>query len=277
MSCAQCNNNPDGSQFCNTCGQPLTNSPTETAPLPEQAPIDGAAGDQTESGDSKRTKGVVLAFLAVAAILGFAAWALLFQGGGFDSSTASAEEKFDYFEKRVVELGGDPTMTSAEAADVSRNTCDNDADAMLSKVAGLLSIEDLTQIRAEQIALVEAYCPDALAILEQALGDPDLGPDAAARIRGVADLLGLEANVGRDGDSIAFDTQGEEDFFGDEYFEVVAVLRMLEAPDFVTDRIEGTRALDGTQEVDWAVANGTLVAFWTYHPDDGLQLTLYAE
>ena len=168
-------------------------------------------------------------------------------------------------------------MTFAEAADVSRNTCANDADGMLLKVAALLLITDLTQIRAQEIALVEAYCPDALAILEQALGDPDLGPDAAARIRGAALVLGLEANVGRDGDSISFDTQGEEDFSGDNYFEVVAVLGMLEAPDFVTDRIEGTRALDGTQEVDWAIANGGFVAFWTYHPDDGLQLTLYAE
>ena len=132
-------------------------------------------------------------------------------------------------------------------------------------------------MRAENIAIAEAYCPDALPIVEEALGDPDLGPDAAARIRGVANILELEANVGRDGDSISFDTQGEEDLFGDSYFDVVFALDLLEAPDFVTDRIERTRALDGTQEVDWTLANGTLVAFWTYHPDDGLKLTLYAE
>ncbi len=38
----------------------------------------------------------------------------------------------------------------------------------------------------------------------------------------------------------------------------------------VVDRMDHTRALDGMQDADW----GDYHASWTYHPDDGLDLTI---
>ena len=40
--------------------------------------------------------------------------------------------------------------------------------------------------------------------------------------------------------------------------------------DYVTQHIESTRALDGMQTDEW----DDMKARWTYHPDDGLSLTL---
>ena len=44
----------------------------------------------------------------------------------------------------------------------------------------------------------------------------------------------------------------------------------LEVPDYVRDHVISTRALDGQQTEEW----GELSARWTYHPDDGLQMTI---
>lgn len=48
------------------------------------------------------------------------------------------------------------------------------------------------------------------------------------------------------------------------------MLEQLDAPDYVTQHIESTRALDGMQTDEW----DDMKARWTYHPDDGLSLTL---
>lgn len=42
---------------------------------------------------------------------------------------------------------------------------------------------------------------------------------------------------------------------------------LLDAPDSVLERMEGTRALDGTLDAAW----GDYTVTWTYHPDDGLR------
>jgi hypothetical protein len=51
----------------------------------------------------------------------------------------------------------------------------------------------------------------------------------------------------------------------------VAALDALHAPQQVREHIAHTRALDGTQTDAW----GEFQARWTYHPDDGLNMTIW--
>lgn len=82
---------------------------------------------------------------------------------------------------------------------------------------------------------------------------------------------GVDDNVGDEGESISFDTEGEEDFSGDDISEVACVLSALDTPDRVIQRMDGTRALDGTVEDEW----GDYEAFWTYHPSSGMRITIF--
>ncbi|MEN3123230.1 hypothetical protein [Janibacter sp. LM] len=75
-----------------------------------------------------------------------------------------------------------------------------------------------------------------------------------------------------EGTSITLDTKGSEDGTGvisETVEDVGCVLGELEAPDYVTQHISTTRALDGQQTDEW----DDIEARWTYHPDDGLQIT----
>lgn len=75
-----------------------------------------------------------------------------------------------------------------------------------------------------------------------------------------------------EGLSITLDTKGSEegnDQIYDEITDVACLLTELDAPDYVTQHVDSTRALDGQQTDEW----GTYEARWTYHPDDGLQIT----
>jgi len=77
-------------------------------------------------------------------------------------------------------------------------------------------------------------------------------------------------NVSDDGHSISFDTAGEEDYDGDTLTEVACTMLMLDMPQSLVDRLDHTRALDGMQTGGW----DGYKASWTYHPDDGLFLTI---
>jgi hypothetical protein len=81
--------------------------------------------------------------------------------------------------------------------------------------------------------------------------------------------------VGDDGTSITFDTEGEEDYSGDTIEGVAAALIMLGTPDHVIARMDQTRALDGTQDATWEYDGVDYAAFWNYHPDSGVNLTVY--
>jgi hypothetical protein len=52
------------------------------------------------------------------------------------------------------------------------------------------------------------------------------------------------------------------------------VLTRLEAPRAVVARVEVTRALDGMQEASWSGPDGSYEAFWNYHSDSGLNITI---
>jgi hypothetical protein len=49
---------------------------------------------------------------------------------------------------------------------------------------------------------------------------------------------GVEANVGDDGDSISFDTKGDEESFGDDLGDMACVLTELDTPDHVISRMD---------------------------------------
>jgi hypothetical protein len=53
------------------------------------------------------------------------------------------------------------------------------------------------------------------------------------------------------------------------YADVSCTLSVMKAPSFVTAQIDTTRALDGLQKASW----GKVSAFWTYHPDNGLNIS----
>ena len=53
------------------------------------------------------------------------------------------------------------------------------------------------------------------------------------------------------------------------YVDLACALSVMKAPSFVTAQIDTTRALDGLQKATW----GKLSAFWTYHPDNGVNIS----
>ena len=95
--------------------------------------------------------------------------------------------------------------------------------------------------------------------------------DATHPIEEAATSCDAEGNVGDDGSSISFDTAGTDDLSGDSYEDMVCVLQALEVPDHVISKLTSTRALDGTLDASW----DGFEASWNYHPDSGMNLTIY--
>lgn len=86
----------------------------------------------------------------------------------------------------------------------------------------------------------------------------------------VAAACAVNDDLSSDGQSIALDTEGEDDSDGTPLISVFCILRATVAPDYIFDSIKQTRSLDGRVEE----AYGEYRATWSYHPDDGLQLSL---
>lgn len=72
------------------------------------------------------------------------------------------------------------------------------------------------------------------------------------------------------GDSISFDTEGRDDLGGDTILDVYCTLAIVQAPSYIFELIQTTRALDGRQSEEW----DQFKASWSFHPDDGLRLVL---
>jgi hypothetical protein len=79
-----------------------------------------------------------------------------------------------------------------------------------------------------------------------------------------------DVRIGDDGDTMSIDRAGAEEMQGATMQQLDCLLVELDFPDAVVDRIRNTRALDGYQEETF----GELTAAWTYHPDDGLNMTV---
>lgn len=76
--------------------------------------------------------------------------------------------------------------------------------------------------------------------------------------------------LGDDGASLNINTGGAERSSDQDVEDLGCVLFELETPDHVITHLDTTRALDGMQEDEW----GEISARWTYHPDNGLDVTL---
>lgn len=75
-----------------------------------------------------------------------------------------------------------------------------------------------------------------------------------------------------DDTTLIIDVQGEELGSGSISFDALyCVLAELDTPSYVISQIESTRALDGMQSANWE----TYTAQWTYHPDQGLDITIH--
>ena len=106
-------------------------------------------------------------------------------------------------------------------------------------------------------------------------GSPKLDAAAAVGLRPQTAIEKAAAtcglfNVEDNGHSITLDTKGEEDATGDAMFSVGCVVNELSMPDYIVQKVDHTRALDGMQSDTWDGYTAT----WTYHPDNGLLLII---
>jgi hypothetical protein len=77
------------------------------------------------------------------------------------------------------------------------------------------------------------------------------------------------ATIGDAGATLILQSQGDEQR-GITYAQLDCFWRQLKVTDAIKSEIETTRALDGRQSAQW----GPFSAFWSYHPDDGLRMTI---
>ena len=80
------------------------------------------------------------------------------------------------------------------------------------------------------------------------------------------------AQVSSDGTSMEMTTSGKKEP-GMSVRTLGCLLEELDAPTSLKQRMESTRAIDGTQEENW----GSYRATWTYHPDQGLHVVISRE
>ena len=92
-------------------------------------------------------------------------------------------------------------------------------------------------------------------------------------IEAAATACHVTSNVTDNGETIIFDTEGTEEFSGDSYSDVACVLNELGTPGRVISAMDSTRALDGTLEDGWDIYR----ARWNYHPDSGMNLTVWID
>lgn len=72
-----------------------------------------------------------------------------------------------------------------------------------------------------------------------------------------------------EGTALIITTEGTESY-GASINDMACVLTELDMPLNIINRLDTTRALDGTQTGSWAEYD----ASWNYHPDSGLNLTI---
>ncbi len=72
--------------------------------------------------------------------------------------------------------------------------------------------------------------------------------------------------LAEDGQSLNFNGKGKDDLFGGDFSDLECVIKELNAPSTVMDRMLRTTSLMGVQDAQW---DGISIS-WTYHPDNGL-------
>ena len=83
----------------------------------------------------------------------------------------------------------------------------------------------------------------------------------------------VNAQLSDNSHTLKFNTIGIYESSAGYNFATMADFRcansVMKVPDFVLSQISSTRAIDGLQKANW----GKVSAFWTYHPDSGLNIT----
>lgn len=90
-------------------------------------------------------------------------------------------------------------------------------------------------------------------------------------IKDAAESCGVTQYLGDRGASISLRAFGSLEWSADNNTGAQCLLKELEAPDRVITQMNQTRGVDGTLEASW----GDFNAFWSYHPDNGFNLTVY--
>jgi hypothetical protein len=101
-------------------------------------------------------------------------------------------------------------------------------------------------------------------------GDGASEPEIFADAKEACASGSSDIRVGDDGDTLSIDRADAGESPGATLRQLDCLLVELDIPDAVVDRIQNTRALDGYQEATY----DDFTASWTYHPDDGLNLTI---
>ena len=96
---------------------------------------------------------------------------------------------------------------------------------------------------------------------------------APTKLEAAVETCLLESNssisLDDDGKGLYIDGDGEENP-GLSIQDTVCILRAVEIPDSVTSRMSNTTSLMGQQVADW----DDITAMWTYHPNNGLDISL---
>lgn len=117
----------------------------------------------------------------------------------------------------------------------------------------------------------------AACLLAAATACGNSGADTAAtsttpekpRLYTAADACGV-IGARDNGRTITVSTAGEKHGMGHTIADALCLLEKLDTPADVNAHISQTRALDGMQTDEWDGYR----ARWTYHPDDGLNITI---
>lgn len=107
---------------------------------------------------------------------------------------------------------------------------------------------------------VLAFVAETCAIPDEFTYPDDEGPDARySPSDDSITIVGADANDFPERGDAVFDT-------------MICVLGLAGTPDRVISQLSSTRALDGMQFAEW----DEMAAQWNYHPDSGLNLTIYS-
>lgn len=79
-----------------------------------------------------------------------------------------------------------------------------------------------------------------------------------------------DIQVADDGSSMYLDGSGEDDYSSLDYVDQFCVLNALDIPEIIVTRMNATSSLMGVQTGDW----DGITASWTYHPNNGLDISL---
>ena len=81
---------------------------------------------------------------------------------------------------------------------------------------------------------------------------------------------GLNVGLDSNGKGLFLDGKGEEDYSGVSIGKQLCVLEELEMPPTVRNKLNNTNSLMGVRTAEW----DDISIEWSYHPDDGLNLTI---